>query len=102
MATLQEVTDRFKTAVGADSGLGKTLKFNLKQDGVIFIDGGQVTNEDKPADLTITIAMNDMIALGEGKLDAMTAVMSGKMQLSDMGLAMALQSKMTALFSKIS
>ncbi len=102
MPTLQDVTDRFKTAVGSDSGLGKTLKFNLKQDGVIFIDGGQVTNEDKPADLTITIAMNDMIALGEGKLDAMTAVMSGKMQLSDMGLAMALQSKMTALFSKIS
>jgi putative sterol carrier protein len=101
MATLQEITDRMKTAVGADSGLGKTLKFNLKQDGVILIDGGQVTNEDKPADLTITIGLNDLVALGEGKLDAMTAVMSGKMQLSDMGLAMGLQSKMTTLFSKM-
>jgi putative sterol carrier protein len=101
MATLQEITDRFKAAVGTDSGLGKTLKFNLKQDGVVFIDGGEVTNEDKPANLTITIALPDLIALGEGKLDAMTAVMSGKMQLSDMGLAMALQSKMTALFSKM-
>jgi putative sterol carrier protein len=31
----------------------------------------------------------------------MTAVMTGKLQLSDMGLAMSLQSKMTALFSKM-
>lgn len=101
MATLQEVTDRMKAAVGDDSGLGKTLKFNLKSDGCIVIDGGTVSNEDKPADLTITISMNDLVAMGEGKLDAMSAVMTGKMQLSDMGLAMGLQSKMTALFSKM-
>ena len=43
----------------------------------------------------------DLVAMGEGKLDAMTAVMTGKLQLSDMGLAMGLQSKMQALFSKM-
>jgi putative sterol carrier protein len=102
MATLQETTDRIRAAVGADSGLGKTLKFNLKGDGFIFIDGGSVTNEDKPADLTITISSADLEAMGAGKLDAMTAVMTGRMQLSDMGLAMALQSKMTTLFSRMS
>jgi putative sterol carrier protein len=101
MATLDEVTDRIRTAVGADSGLGKTLKFSLKGDGFIYIDGGAVSNEDKPADLTITISLADLEAMGAGKLDAMTAVMTGRMQLSDMGLAMALQGKMTALFSKM-
>ncbi len=101
MATLQELTDRVRTAVGADSGLGKTLKFNLKGDGFVFIDGGSVSNEDKPADLTMTISLNDLTAMGEGKLDAMTAVMTGRLQLSDMGLAMSLQSKMQALFSKM-
>ena len=101
MATLQEITERITKAVGADSGLGKTLKFNLKSDGVVYIDGGSVTNEDKPADLTITIALDDLVAMGEGKLDAMSAVMGGKMQLSDMGLAMGLQGKMTTLFSKM-
>jgi putative sterol carrier protein len=101
MATLQDLTDRVKKAVGDDSGLGKTLKFNLKSDGVVHIDGGSVTNEDKPADLTITISLDDLVAMGEGKLDAMSAVMGGKMQLSDMGLAMGLQGKMTALFSKM-
>jgi putative sterol carrier protein len=101
MATLEEITDRFKAAVGDDSGLGKTLKFNLKGDGFVYIDGGSVTNEDKPADLTMTISTADLEAMGAGKLDAMTAVMTGRLQLSDMGLAMALQSKMQALFSKM-
>ena len=102
MATLQEITDRMRTAVGADSGLGKTLKFHLKGDGFVFIDGGQVSNDDTPADLTMTIAKDDLVAMGDGKLDAMAAVMTGKLQLSDMGLAMSLQTKMQALFAKMS
>jgi putative sterol carrier protein len=102
MATqLEDLTERMKAAVGDDSGLGKTLKFNLKGEGFVLINGGAVTNEDGPADLTLTIAMDDLIALGEGKLDPMTAVMTGKLQLSDMGLAMGLQGKMQALFSKL-
>jgi putative sterol carrier protein len=101
MATLDEITQQFRTAVGTDSGLGKSLKFNLKGDGVIFINGGEVTNEDRPADLTMTISKDDLEALGAGKLDPMTAVMTGRLQLSDMGLAMGLQSKMQTLFSKI-
>jgi putative sterol carrier protein len=101
MSQLDELTDRMKKAVGTDSGLGKTLKFNLKGEGVVYIDGGTVTNDDKPADLTLTISMEDLIALGEGKLDPMTAVMTGKLQLSDMGVAMGLQGKMQALFAKL-
>ncbi len=101
MSRLEELTDRMKTAVGTDAGLGKTLKFNLKGEGFVYIDGGTVTNDDKPADLTLTISMDDLIALGEGKLDPMTAVMTGKLQLSDMGVAMGLQGKMQALFSKL-
>jgi len=101
MSRLEELTERMKTAVGTDSGLGKTLKFNLKGDGVVFIDGGSVTNDDKPADLTLTISMDDLIALGEGRLDPMTAVMTGALGLSDMGVAMGLQGKMQALFSKL-
>ena len=101
MSRLDELTDRMKKAVGTDSGLGKTLKFNLKGEGFVYIDGGAVSNEDKPADLTLTISMDDLISLGEGKLDPMTAVMTGKLQLSDMGVAMGLQGKMQALFSKL-
>ncbi|KSB90404.1 sterol-binding protein [Caulobacter vibrioides] len=101
MATLQEITDKIKTAVGDDSGLGKSLKFDLKGEGVILIDGGSVTNEDGPADLTMTLSKEDFLAIGAGSLDPTMAVMTGKLKLSDMGAAMALQSKMAALFSKL-
>jgi putative sterol carrier protein len=101
MATLQEITDRIKGAVGDDSGLGKSLKFDLKDAGVVHIDGGSVTNEDKPADLTMTLAMDDLLAIGAGSLDPTMAVMTGKLKLSDMGAAMALQSKMATLFAKM-
>ena len=100
MATLQEITDRVKTAVGADSGLGKSLKFDLKGDGFIHIDGGTVTNEDKPADLTMTISMADLLEMGAGKLDATMAFMSGRLKLSDMGLAMRMMPEVRALFEK--
>ncbi len=101
MSRVDELTERMKAAVGTDSGLGKTLKFNLKGDGFIYIDGASVTNEDKPADLTLTISVDNLIALGEGKLDPMTAVMTGALGLSDMGVAMGLQGKMQALFSRL-
>jgi putative sterol carrier protein len=100
MATLDEITERFRSAVGGDSGLGSSLKFDLLGEGFIHIDGGQVTNEDKPADLTITMTKSDLEDLGQGRLDPMSAVMTGRMKLSDMGLAMQLQPKMQALFAK--
>ena len=101
MSALDELTDSMKAAVGADSALGKTLKFNLKGEGFIYVDGGSVTNEDKPADLTLTLTIDDLKAISQGKLAPMTAVMSGRLSLSDMGIAAGLQGKMQALFSKI-
>jgi hypothetical protein len=44
-----------KAVVSADSALGRTLKFDLKGEGFIYIDGGWVTNEDKSADLTLML-----------------------------------------------
>jgi putative sterol carrier protein len=92
MATLQEITDRFKAAVGDDSGLGKSLKFDLKGDGFVLIDGGSVTNDDKPADCTIVVSKDDFEALAEGKLDPTMAFMQGKIKVNgDMSVAMKLQ-----------
>ncbi len=101
MASLQDITDKIRAAVGADSGLGKSLKFDLKDDGVIHIDGGSVTNDDKPADLTLTLSKDDLVEIAQGRLDATAAVMGGRIKLSDMMLAMSLQPKMGALFSKL-
>lgn len=101
MASLSDITDKIRTAVGADSGLGKSLKFDLKDAGVIHIDGGSVTNDDKPADLTLTLSKDDLLDIAAGRLDPTAAVMGGRIKLSDMMLAMSLQPKMGALFSKL-
>lgn len=101
MATLQELTQRVKDAVGEDAGLGKSFKIDLRGEGFIHIDGGAVTNEDKPADLTVSVKHADLEALGRRQLDPMTAVMTGRLKLSDMGLAMSMQPQMQALFSKL-
>ena len=100
MATLEEITERFRTAVGADSGLDQSIKFDLMGAGFIHLDGGQVSNDDKPADLTMTVSKDDLEDLGQGRLDPMSAVMSGRLRLSDMNLAMQLQPKLQALFSR--
>ena len=104
MATLEELTDRIRRAAASDAGPselgGKSVKLDLKGEGVIHIAGAAVTNDDKPADLTVTLAKRDLEALGKGELDPVRAMMSGRLKLSDMGLAMQLQPKIQAIFAR--
>ncbi len=99
--SLDELTARMKNAVGADSGLGKTVKFDLKGAGCIYLDGGSVTNDDHPADLTLTVTIEDLEAISAGKLAPMTAMMSGRLSLSDVGIAASIQGKLQSLFSRM-
>ena len=99
MATVEEITERIRGAVAAAPDLGGRLKFDLKGEGFIRIDGAAVTNDDGPADLVITISRRDLEALGKRELDPMRALMSGRMKLSDMALAMTLQPAIKALFA---
>lgn len=100
MATLEELTERIRLAAASAVDLGQSVKLDLKGEGVIHIAGAAVSNEDKPADLTVTIARRDLVALGRGELDPVRAMMTGRMKLSDMALAMKLQPKIQAIFAK--
>ncbi|THD81842.1 MAG: sterol-binding protein [Phenylobacterium sp.] len=105
MATLEELTDRIRRAAASDAepgqaALAKSVKLDLKGEGVIHVEGRAVTNEDKPADLVVTVAKRDLEALGKGELDPVRAMMTGRMKLSDMTLAMQLQPKIQDLFRR--
>jgi putative sterol carrier protein len=96
MATLEEVTNRLRENVGEDSGLGATVKF-VFDEGVIYVDGASspnsVSNEDKDADCTIKVALDDFVSMAQGDLDPTVAFMSGKLKVEgDMGVAMKLGS----------
>ena len=100
MATLEELTDRIRHAVASGDGPGTSIKLDLKGEGFIHIDGAAVSNDDKPADLTVTVALKDLKALGKGELDPTRAMMSGRLKLSDMALAMKLRPAIQSLFAK--
>jgi putative sterol carrier protein len=101
MATLEELTERIRHAAASDAAaaLSSSIKLDLKGEGVIHIDGATVTNDDLPADLVVTVGLRDLTALGKGELDPTRAMMTGRLRLSDMALAMRLQPKIRSLFS---
>ena len=100
MATLEELTDRIRQAVAAGPALTQSVKLDLRGEGVIHVAGGVVSNEDQAADLTVSVSRADLVRLGKGELDPMRAMMTGRMKLSDMGLAFGLQSQIQALFER--
>jgi putative sterol carrier protein len=100
MASLDEITDRIRRAAAAGAGVGRSIKLDLKGEGFIHIDGASVTNDDAAADLVVTISSKDLEALGRRELDPMQAVMTGRMRLSDLGLAMQLAPGLQDLFSR--
>jgi putative sterol carrier protein len=94
--SLAEVTDETRIRVDGKSGLNATVKFDFGDDGVIYLDGTTepmtVSNEDKDAQCTLRLSLDDYKAMGKGELDAMTAFMMGKLKVTgDMGVAMKLQ-----------
>ena len=93
MSEIDDVTKGIAERVGASSGLGATLKFSFEGQGTIYIDGksspNTVSNEDKAADCTITVSLENFKKMAAGELDGTTAFMTGKLKVAgDMSVAM--------------
>ncbi len=94
--TLADVTEQFKAAAGKAPNLGKTLKFDFGDEGIVFLDlskdDAEVSNEDKEADCTISTTIETLAGIRSGDINPMMAMMGGKVKIKgDMGLAMQLQ-----------
>ncbi|MBP6902701.1 MAG: SCP2 sterol-binding domain-containing protein [Burkholderiaceae bacterium] len=93
---LQQCTEALRGKVGDNSGLGAVLKFDCGSDGVVIIDGratpNTVDNNDREADCTVAITLDNLNRLLSGELEPVTGFMSGKFKVSgDMSVAMKLQ-----------
>ncbi len=80
-------------AAGADA-LGNTLRFDF-EDACIHIDGTGASNvvstENKDAECTVNVSIEDFHQLLTGELNPMGAVMSGKARINgDISIAMKL------------
>lgn len=95
MLSLAEITQQISAKIGKQTTpLGSQIKFDFGQEGILFVDGqqNQAHNQNQDADCIISLAFADFLAMFNGKLNPMNAVMSGKMKIDgDMSVAMKLQ-----------
>jgi putative sterol carrier protein len=92
MASLEDITARLKKAVDQQPVAGKSVTLDLKGEGYIHISGASVTNENTPADCTVIVSKDDLVAMTQGELDPTSAFMTGKLKINgDMSVAMSLQ-----------
>lgn len=92
---MQAITEALRSKVGAESGLGASLKFDCGDAGAVFIDGkatpNTVSNDNGEADCTVSITQENLAALVSGDLEPTTGFMMGKFKVAgDMGVAMKL------------
>ncbi|HJN37894.1 MAG TPA: SCP2 sterol-binding domain-containing protein [Gammaproteobacteria bacterium] len=75
--------------------LQATLKIIMDDNQCVYVDGysGKVSQEDKEADCTLILSLQDMSEILSGALNPTAAFMQGKLKIEgDMGIAMRLQS----------
>lgn len=95
MANLDEVTQRVRAAVGADSGLDARIKFKFGEREFLFIDGksvpNQVDNSDSESNILITVSRENFEKIIDKQLKPQIALMTGRMRLrGDIRIAMRL------------
>ena len=95
-AQVQQIISQMGPAIGGNSGLGGTLKFDFGDAGSVLIDGRAQPNTvsdgtGKSADCTISVSLETFEKMVKGDLDGTSAFMQGKLRVAgDMGLAMKL------------
>lgn len=91
---LEEIITQMGAALGENSGLGGTVKFDFGDVGSVLLDGKSSPNAasngaGKNADCTIKVSIENFEKMVKGELDGTAAFMMGKLQVAgDMSLAM--------------
>jgi putative sterol carrier protein len=95
-ALLQKLPAAFNTEAAGDTDA--VIQFNITQPHFVTIKGGKCVvgaGSAPAADVTLTIADDDLVGLLTGELNGMTAFMTGKLQIEgDLMLAQ----RITGLF----
>lgn len=93
--TLEKITEGIRGRVGTRSPIPAIVKFDFGDDGVVRVDGKSkptvVDNEDREADCTVKVIMDDFVQIAQGTINPQMAFMTGKLRVEgDVSLAMQL------------
>lgn len=93
--SLDSITTQMRDKLGAGGKLGRSVKFDFGDDGIVRVDDAAqppaVDNQDLPADCTIRVSMADFEDVASGKTNPQMAFMMGKLKVDgDMSIAMKL------------
>ncbi len=93
--SLSHVEEQMTDLLGELESLNATVKFDCREDGIIYLDATDVpaslSHDDDIADCTIRISVKNLEKLLNGKLDPMLAYTMGKLKIKgSMGTAMKL------------
>lgn len=93
--SLDHVKEQMSDMLGDLETLNATIKFDCKEDGIIFLDATQhpalLSEDDDVADCTIRISTKNLEKLIAGRLDPMLAYTMGKLKIKgSMGTALKL------------
>lgn len=92
--SIDAIVQQLKTKL-ASASLGSRIKLDMGDDGVVVVDGGakppSISKTDGPADVTLSMSMDNLQEMLTGGLNPQMAFMSGKLKVSgDMSVAMKL------------
>lgn len=88
--SMDAIVEKIK-ASAEGSGFDRSVKFDCGEDGVLVINGTNVSTEDQETECTISLSKEDFDAMIAGDLDPTSAFMQGKLKIDgDMSVAMAL------------
>lgn len=93
--SLEKYTKLVEEKTASVSDLGKKVKFDLTDEGIIHVDATitppAVSNDDLDADVTFVMNKENFESLIDGTLNPQLAFMMGKLKIEgDMGLALKL------------
>ena len=95
-ARVETIISEMGERLGANSGLGGTLKFDFGERGSVFLDGKSEPNtvsdgSGQTADCTVQLSLDTFERIAARQLDPTSAFMQGKLRVTgDLGLAMKL------------
>ncbi|MEM6763798.1 MAG: SCP2 sterol-binding domain-containing protein [Bacteroidota bacterium] len=94
--SIQDTLTQITQLASTSDAIGSSVKFVMGDD-TIYLDGkgaeNAVSQEDKEADCTVEISLENLNSMLSGDLNPMNAFMGGKMKIQgDMGVAMKLAS----------